>query len=139
MLIVSATLVKCYVQRTDSSVESESRSNIISILKSTATTAATAESSVRAWALLGSRTSMEDLSIVLGSLVDFLCHRNVLVRHAAVVAIHRLASVSDSSPWTMYSPYLRQISAQVIFRSQAHPHLLTTFSNLIGMVSSRSY
>ena len=91
-----------------------------------------AETNLSTLVEVGRRAKLDERQFVLMKLVDYLSHKNSLVRHTAITSIHRLARSSNDTPWTLFSPYLRHISIHVLRRSASQPQLIAVFANLVG-------
>lgn len=84
------------------------------------------------WALLGRSARPEDMQLILVTLVDALCDRNIFNRQMTVVAIHSLTAHLKCSAYMLFSPFMRHISVQILDRSETQPELMTRFASLLG-------
>ncbi|ORY79851.1 hypothetical protein BCR37DRAFT_349550 [Protomyces lactucae-debilis] len=122
-------------RRAEESICSSNRAFVIQLLQRSTDTKIT-ETTLFAWVEVAKGAAPSEMLVILTQLVEFLSHKNMLVRQSAVVGLKRLAAHAGCSLWALFSPYMRQISLQVCRKGQAQPQFISFFASLMGIHST---
>ena len=94
------------------------------------------ETTVMAYSEIGKVATQNDLSFVLGTLVDFLGHKNSFIAALAYREILAIATAHNLSTWQLFSPFWSSISVKIIEQMRSRPQILQRMSEILEIRDS---